>query len=97
MSTPMGRLEKLDLRSAWSREDSDFTPWLAQEDNIALLGETIGIELEVQQEEANVGPFRADILCRDTAGGDFVIIENQLEEAVEVPREKPRRGWLASS
>ena len=27
----------------------------------------------------SVGPFRADILCRDTATGDWVLIENQLE------------------
>ena len=75
----LGRLRKVALRECWEREDSDFTPWLAGEDNIALLGETIGIELEVQQEEASVGPFRADILCRDTASNEMVIIENQLE------------------
>jgi hypothetical protein len=80
MNTPyLGRLEKVDLRTAWQREDTDFTPWLASEANIALLGETIGIELEVQQEEAAVGPFRADILCEDTSRGEMVIIENQLE------------------
>jgi hypothetical protein len=26
-----------------------------------------------------VGPFRADILCRDTATDNWVLIENQLE------------------
>jgi len=44
----LGRLEKLDLRSYWKKEARDFTPWLAQNDNIQLLGETIGIELDVQ-------------------------------------------------
>ena len=44
-----------------------------------MLGDEIGFELEVQQEEANVGPFRADILCKDTASDELVIIENQLE------------------
>ncbi len=44
----LGRLEKLDLRSYWKNEARDFIPWLAQSDNILLLGETIGIELEVQ-------------------------------------------------
>ena len=76
---PLGRLEKVDLRSYWQREDTHFTPWLAEEDNIALLGETIGIELEVQKQEAYVGPFRADILCRNTSDDTFVLIENQLE------------------
>ena len=81
MSKPaLGRLEKLDdLRSYWEREDTHFTPWLAGDENITLLGDTIGIELEVQEQEANVGPFRADILCRNTADNSLVLIENQLE------------------
>ncbi len=75
----LGRLQRVDLRDCWEREDTDFTPWLASEENIAVLGDAIGIELEVQQEEATVGPFRADILCRNTAADELVIIENQLE------------------
>jgi hypothetical protein len=76
---PLGRLEKVDLRNAWQTEAGDFTPWLAQPENIALLGEAIGLELEVEAQEKDVGPFRADILCRDTAEGDWVLVENQLE------------------
>jgi hypothetical protein len=75
----LGRLTKVELREAWSSESSDFTPWLAQEDNLNLLGETIGIELELESQEKNVGPFRADILCKDTATDSWVLIENQLE------------------
>ena len=75
----LGRLEKLDLRSFWKREDTDFTPWLAKEENIHLLSETIGIELEVQSQEESVGPFSADILCKDTVNDHYVLIENQLE------------------
>ena len=78
--SPLGRLAPVDLRSHWEREDTDFTPWLAEDENIALLGDTIGMELEVQEQEANVGPFRADILCRNTADNTFVLIENQLEK-----------------
>jgi hypothetical protein len=76
----LGRLEKVELRNYWKKEDRDFTPWLAQEENIQLLSETIGIELEVQSQEEGVGPFRADILCMDTANNHFVLIENQLEK-----------------
>ena len=77
---PMGRLERVDLREAWGTEDKDFTPWLAHEENIALLGNAIGIDLEVEAQEKQVGPFRADILCLDTATTDkhWVLIENQL-------------------
>jgi hypothetical protein len=76
----LGRLKKVDLREAWESEAGDFTPWLAQEENIALLSDTIGIDLEVEAQEKNVGPFRADILCKDTATDHWVLIENQLEK-----------------
>jgi hypothetical protein len=79
ISPKLARLERVELRNAWASESSDFTPWLAQEENIRLLGEAIGIELEVEAEEKNVGPFRADILCKDIANGTWVLIENQLE------------------
>ncbi|UWR64815.1 DUF4268 domain-containing protein [Phaeobacter inhibens] len=77
----LGKLERVDLRSEWIKEDRDFTPWLAREENISLLGETLNMSLEVEQEERRVGRFSADILCRDTAtaDGDWVVIENQLE------------------
>jgi hypothetical protein len=76
----LGRLEKIDLRTYWKKEATDFTPWLAQEENIQLLSETIGVELEVQSKEESVGPFSADILCKDTTNDHFVLIENQLEK-----------------
>ncbi len=75
----LGRLKKVDLREAWVSEASGFTPWLANEDNLMLLGEAIGIELELESQEKDVGPFRADILCKDTSNDNWVLIENQLE------------------
>ncbi len=75
----LGRLQRVELRQAWFGEASDFTPWLALPENITLLAEAIGIELEVDSYEKNVGPFRADILCRDTLTSHYVLIENQLE------------------
>ena len=75
----LGRLERVSLRNVWLTEAADFTPWLAQGDNLKLLGETIGIELQCEGQEKEVGPFRADILCKDTATDNWVLIENQLE------------------
>ena len=77
--TPLGRLQKVELREAWNSESGDFTPWLAKEENLSLLGEAIGIELELESQEKEVGPFRADILCKDTSSDNWVLIENQLE------------------
>lgn len=80
----LGRLERVELRKAWSNEATDFTPWLAQTENIKLLGEAIEIELEVEAQEKDVGPFRADILCKDTTTDHWVLIENQLERTDHV-------------
>lgn len=77
--TSLGRMERVDLRDVWQNEAGGFTPWLAKEDNLSLLADTIGIELELEATEKDVGPFRADILCRDTSGDHWVLIENQLE------------------
>lgn len=81
MPTPaLGRLRRIDdLRKYWEREDTDFTPWLAQPDNIKLISEATDLDLEVVAEEKDVGPFRADILCKDTLSGHWVVVENQLE------------------
>ena len=75
----LGRLMRVNLRQVWGNEASDFTPWLALEENLKLLGETVGIELELEAQEAEVGPFRADLLCKNTADDSWVLIENQLE------------------
>jgi hypothetical protein len=79
MQSNLGRLEQVELRSIWANEAGDFTPWLAQEDNLRLLGGVIGIELELEEQEKDVGPFSADILCKDINGDSWVLIENQLE------------------
>lgn len=75
----LGKLQKIDLRDVWDTECGHFTPWLAQPENIELLSAAIGIDLEVEAQEKNVGPFRADILCKDTTTDSWVLIENQLE------------------
>lgn len=78
-ATALAKLEPVAIRTVWPSEASDFTPWLSQEDNIALLSEAIGLDLEVAAREMPVGPFRADILCKDVATDHWVLVENQLE------------------
>ena len=76
----LARLEKVDLRDQWKDEAKDFTPWLAEPDNIEILNEAIGMELEVIGKEEKVGSFSADILCKDINTNRNVVIENQLEQ-----------------
>ena len=76
----LGKLSRISLRDYWENEAQDFTPWLAQDENIALLGDTIGQELEVVGIEKQVGSFKVDILAKYTDSDDYVVIENQLEK-----------------
>lgn len=77
----LGKLIRLEqIKDVWNHEATSFTPWLAEEDNIQLVADAIGLdELVVEAQEKNVGPFRADILCKAPSTDRFVLIENQLE------------------
>jgi hypothetical protein len=78
MSTPnLAKIERVDLREAWPNEARDFTPWLAE--NIAELGEALGMDLELQETEASVGGYSLDVLATDLNQNRPVIVENQLE------------------
>ena len=75
----LGKLKKVDVRKAWKHEAADFTTWLSQEENLSLLSEEIGIELELIQTEASVGRYYVDILAKEQNTGRKIIIENQLK------------------
>jgi hypothetical protein len=72
----ISRLERLPLRELWPSEAVNFTTWLAE--NLDFLGEALGMELSLVEQEASAGSFSADILAED-GNGNPVIIENQLE------------------
>ena len=74
----LGRLTPVDdLREAFPKEDAHFTRWLT-ETNLDLLSEALGIELQLDSTQTNVGGFRADIVATNIADGSKVVIENQL-------------------
>lgn len=77
----LAKLERVDVREVWKHESKDFTSWLAKGENLQILGDAIGLELEPLEQEARVGRFSADILAKDVSTGGVVVIENQLEES----------------
>lgn len=77
----LSRLEEIkDLRTVWPHEALDFTPWLSQDDNIALLSDAVGLDITVDETESSVGDFSVDIFASETGTGRKIIIENQLED-----------------
>jgi len=74
----LGTITREELRTVWAGEATSFTPWLKE--NLALLGDALGLELEAVDREVAVGPFAADILVRDLSTGAYVVIGNQLEQ-----------------
>jgi len=79
MSENLSRIKRVELRNAWKHEATDFTSWLAMEENLRLLGDEIGIEIRLVQTEATVGKFNVDILAEEENTGHKIVIENQLE------------------
>lgn len=71
-----GKIKKLNIRDIWQHEAHNFTPWLAE--NLEKLGESVGMDLELVEQEASVGNFSLDILAKDLSTGHNVIIENQF-------------------
>ena len=75
----LGKLEEIDIREVWQHEQYDFSKWLAIEENIQELGDTLNLSLTDVETEKFVGNYRCDILCKDELTGKVVLIENQLE------------------
>lgn len=73
-----GKLERVDLREVWKKEAIHFTPWLSE--NIAALGEALGMDLELEEREAGVGNFSLDLLAKNLGTGEYAVIENQLTQ-----------------
>ena len=78
MATPKDEIEQVEVRTKWLHEAHNFTPWLA--DNLHLLGDELGMNLELDQMEKPVGPYFLDILAKEADEDVLVAIENQLEE-----------------
>ena len=84
MSEPeIGRIEVVSARSVFGREDTGFSTWLVKEENLNLLGDVLGMSLELPETEEPVGErgMRADILATNSDTGEGVVIENQYGQS----------------
>lgn len=70
-----------NIRDLWKHEQYDFSKWLAEDTNIGLLGNTLGLTLVDVKPEEFVGAYRCNLVATDEGSGMRVIIENQLESS----------------
>ncbi len=78
MEIKLGKIEKVELRDIFKNEEYDFTPWLAKPENLSILADVIGIEINNPKLESSVGKFSSDINAEDE-NKDSITIEDQLE------------------
>ena len=76
----LAELKTISVNDYFDHEEEDFTPWLAENINLLQHDDLLNIPLEVQQCEASVGRFRADIIARDPETDRMIVIENQFGE-----------------
>ena len=69
----LGKLQEIDIRKVWQHEQYDFSKWLASEENIQELGDTLNLSLTDVETEKFVGNYRCDILCKDEITGKEVL------------------------
>ena len=74
----LGKLKKLDLRSQWPHEALNFTRWLAEPENLELLGDELGIGIKLQ---ADRGERRQVQRGHPGAGGELRPAHHHREPA----------------
>jgi len=93
----LGTLKRIDLHECWKHEAMDFTKWLSEPKNIALLSDEVGIGIEVIQIEASVGRFNVDILAQEENTGKKIVKSISTKPKTAPPdmgarHEKPNGG-----
>ena len=77
----LGKIKRItDIRSVWHHEEKDFGKWLAQDENLKQLSDTIGIDIVLEERESSVGNFSVDLYALEEGTERRIIIENQLED-----------------
>ena len=75
-------LKAVDIREAWSKEDRDFTPWVAQPEVLQELFDQcnidVGTDFEIKTEVVVPGIKRKLDILITTESGENIAVENQF-------------------
>ena len=78
MSNPIGKLQRVPLRTVWKHEAYDFTQWL--QENLDILNDSLDLELVSAEREQAAGSFSIDLVA-ESSDSETYIVENQLEKS----------------
>lgn len=76
----IAKLTPVPIRDIWSKEDKDFTPWLA--DHADLLSVALGMDLVHEGTEVSVGQYSADLVFREVSEESrekLIVVENMFD------------------
>ena len=51
----VGKLQRVELRDVWPHEEYDFSAWLAEDENLEFLSDSIGIDISLIEKESKIG------------------------------------------
>jgi len=78
-------LKPVDIKRAWSKEDKDFTPWIASREVLGELFDACeidaGSDFTIRTEVVLPGLKRKLDVLVETEGGDKIALENQFSSA----------------
>ncbi len=74
--TRLARLDYYDIRKIFPDESRDFSAWLGE--NLELLGDALGIDLDLLGREVPIGDFFADLVVQEIGRDRRLVIECQL-------------------
>ena len=81
MQSTLGKIKKItDLRSVWAHEEYDFSSWLSEEENLALLSDAIGIDIVLEELESAVGGFSVDLYASEGCSASFTGISGNMRQ-----------------
>lgn len=80
MTVAMTKMRRIGLKTVLNQKE--FVPWLLENENLKALGETIGIELDVQILGDWKDPALPDVMCKNQTPpnkGSWVLLESQFD------------------
>ena len=82
MAKLLGKLRQINPREFFGEETEAFSMWLAQDEILQMLGETIGFDIERNNGNTQVDVLKDAVLAKQASNNEHVIIIGQLQDTI---------------